>query len=193
MKAYSSKTWPGHSFIPFLCRSLNAGVFCFAFTLLHSHRDDEPITPHQITFLKLVDSNLRHPLATTSLHDYSFLPEAFQQLCSYSQHSIRNSLGQDARPFEPQSQADIDHTNSIVNIPNQDLKELDLRLPKVFAALVLLSQCITTILLQVQDAGNGEASNQSGYFAVLGATQASGFIETLIGEGSKIYASCALT
>jgi hypothetical protein len=68
--------------------------------------------------------------------------------------------------------------------PGDDLKELDLRLPKVSAALILLSQCLTTICLQAE--GAHEAGKQAradpDYDAVAIATQAEGFVETIVGE-----------
>lgn len=109
--------------------------------------------------------------------DYYFLPETFLHLCSYTQLSIGRSLGLKSPHSEPRSDGDL--TTFTTNTEGDSLKELDLRLPKVSAALVILSQCLNTILLLVQNADHVE---NSGYSAVSDAMQASEFVESLISE-----------
>jgi ataxin-10 len=155
------------------------------------YREDEPITPHQISFLKLVDSYLRHQNTASGLHDYSFLWEAFLQLCSYSQGSLQRSLGLEPLLVQTKSRTNDDPTDPETHTFEKGLRELDLRLPEVAAALVLLSQCLTTILLSIQNAANTEKPGHAGYSAVVDATQAPGFIESLIGVALNIaFPSC---
>lgn len=54
--------------------------------------------------------------------------------------------------------------NGTTGQPNASngLKELDLMLPKACEALVLVAQCLVTILLQAEEAGSQEEGSDSG-------------------------------
>lgn len=128
------------------------------------------MTPHQTTFLKVIDAYVRHRKSyTTSGDHHSFLAKAFLELSSYSQRAIRRSLGLESA---------VDVGSSVQEATPDELKELDLRLPKASAALILLSQSLTTICLQYQSA----QGVYTGYRAAVVATQADGFLENLVGK-----------
>ncbi|KAI1793579.1 spinocerebellar ataxia type 10 protein domain-containing protein [Ganoderma leucocontextum] len=111
--------------------------------------EDEPITPHQTTLLKLVDSFLHRSKFTHELssrrpdQDGSYLlgmlTHEFLALSAYAQTSIRRTLGSPV----PHIGTDPDASVS--------LQELDLLLPKVCEGLVLAVQCLTTIMLRAQE------------------------------------------
>ena len=52
--------------------------------------------------------------------------------------------------------------------------------------MVLLSQCLTTILVHNQNTGDDAESRHISYSAVLESVQKPEFIETVIGEAFKI-------
>ncbi|KAJ7746864.1 spinocerebellar ataxia type 10 protein domain-containing protein [Mycena maculata] len=122
---------------------------------------DEIITPHQTTLLKLVDSYLQSarlsPVPTTPQGTPLYaklrpmLAKTFFSLSTYAQTSIRNSLGiafaSDSDPFTPRPQAPPDWTEVAFEPPSS----LDVMLPKVSEALVLVTQCIVTITLESSD------------------------------------------
>ncbi|KAJ7460628.1 spinocerebellar ataxia type 10 protein domain-containing protein [Mycena latifolia] len=136
---------------------------------------DEVITPHQTTLLKLVDSYLQaaqtSPIPTTPQGTPIYaklermLAKAFFSLSAYAQNSIRNSLGpstaalkQHPPPAAPE--ASPDGTRAAFEPPSS----LDVMLPKVSEALVLVTQCIVTITLESSDAhahpGPGQNSQE---------------------------------
>ncbi|KAJ7880331.1 spinocerebellar ataxia type 10 protein domain-containing protein [Mycena olivaceomarginata] len=115
---------------------------------------DEIITPHQTTLLKLVDSYLQAvrmssiPTTPQGTPLYAklrpMLAKAFFALSTYAQHSIRNSLGMSSsntasKPYSAPSTA------------FEPPSSLDVMLPKVSEALVLVTQCIVTITLESVD------------------------------------------
>ncbi|KAJ6504882.1 spinocerebellar ataxia type 10 protein domain-containing protein [Mycena vitilis] len=122
---------------------------------------DEIITPHQTTLLKLVDSYLQAARLTgtpttpqgTPLYTKlrPMLAKSFFSLSTYAQHSIRNSLGLSSsstaskQPSAPQQRPDGTHA------PFEPPSSLDVMLPKVSEALVLITQCIVTITLEASD------------------------------------------
>ncbi|KAJ7493437.1 spinocerebellar ataxia type 10 protein domain-containing protein [Mycena galericulata] len=121
---------------------------------------DEIITPHQTTLLKLVDSYLQSikmsPIPTTPQGTPLYaklrpmLANAFFSLSTYAQSSIRNSLGISDTALNEDSHAPPDGTRVAFEPPSS----LDVMLPKVSEALVLVTQCIVTITL---DSSNTDA------------------------------------
>ncbi|KAF8196742.1 spinocerebellar ataxia type 10 protein domain-containing protein, partial [Mycena galopus ATCC 62051] len=120
---------------------------------------DEIITPHQTTLLKLIDSYLQAarmssiPTTPYGTPLYSklrpMLAKAFFALSTYAQQSIRDSLGSSntasKRTVAPQENPDL--TRAAFEPPSS----LDVMLPKVSEALVLVTQCIVTITLESVD------------------------------------------
>ncbi|SJL03760.1 uncharacterized protein ARMOST_07117 [Armillaria ostoyae] len=112
---------------------------------------DEIVTPHQTVLLKLIDSYLqstpltpKDPTTTKILVKLSqMLGTCFFSMSSYSQRAIRRSLG------SPSSE----HFSPAINLPSDMIlppAELDVMLPKVCEALVLVSQCIVTVTLDAE-------------------------------------------
>ncbi|KAI0666754.1 spinocerebellar ataxia type 10 protein domain-containing protein [Trametes maxima] len=168
--------------------------------------EGEVVTPHQTTLLKLVDSYLfasqhayeaalpRRPgAAGGSLFDV--LTNAFLELSSYTQQSIQRAIASDgSSPAEPQ-QAEANP-----NVPPtfgaslgdiSPLQNLDLLLPKVCEALVLVTQCLTTVALRAEEAvaaRQGGESAQSQFvqaspkdvLVTAAASTGQGFVESLI-------------
>ncbi|EGN96577.1 hypothetical protein SERLA73DRAFT_124416 [Serpula lacrymans var. lacrymans S7.3] len=95
----------------------------------------EIIAPHQTTLLKLLDSHLQSS-HSPSIHAQlcPMLSTRFFGLSTYARQSIKRALGS--------SLSDV--SESRTEGPPQ---ELDLLLPKVCEALVLVTQCIVTITL----------------------------------------------
>ncbi|KAJ7626436.1 spinocerebellar ataxia type 10 protein domain-containing protein [Mycena polygramma] len=122
---------------------------------------DEIITPHQTTLLKLVDSYLQAarlsgtPTTPQGTPLYTklrpMLAKSFFSLSTYAQHSIRNSLGlsssSTASKQPPTPLERPDGTHAAFEPPSS----LDVMLPKVSEALVLITQCIVTITLEASD------------------------------------------
>ncbi|KAF5352890.1 hypothetical protein D9757_012091 [Collybiopsis confluens] len=119
---------------------------------------DEIVTPHQSTLLKLLDSYLQSaPISSpgtrsriTRMHARlcPMLSNLFFALSTYAQRAIRKSL-----------RHSVPGTNSDGLVPPA---ELDVLLPKVCEALVLVAQCIITIILTAQshsEGGLGSAVN----------------------------------
>lgn len=113
--------------------------------------NDEIVTPHQTVLLKLIDSYLqstpltpKDPTTTKLLVKLSqMLGTCFFSMSSYSQRAIRRSLG------SPSSE----HFSPVMNSPSDmiiPLAELDVMLPKVCEALVLVSQCVVTVTLDAE-------------------------------------------
>ncbi|KAF8636403.1 hypothetical protein AX17_003585 [Amanita inopinata Kibby_2008] len=112
---------------------------------------DEPITPHQTTLLKIVDSYLQsNQMQKTSskmLKTHSTLTPlltiSFFSLSAYAQSAIKCSLSSATKDMIP--------------------TELDMVLPKVCEALVLLTQCITTISLDAEEQRQEDSSGALGH------------------------------
>ncbi|KAJ3517733.1 hypothetical protein NLJ89_g323 [Agrocybe chaxingu] len=141
----------------------------------------EIVTPHQTTLLKLVDSYLQSTqLGTASIqipdilqtHESlgPFLAKRFFSLSEYAQAAIHRALGMDPTPRTtnrsdesattsgssdsisssgPLSAASSSASTTPDSPPPP--KELDVMLPKVCEALVLLTQCIITICLEAEE------------------------------------------
>jgi len=155
---------------------------------------DEIITPHQTTLLKLVDSYLQssklasNPPVTQTVQTYGnlspMLSDTFFTLSVYALQAIRRSLGPSANEVQSNNTFTTSSDPLQPNHVHEPPAELDVMLPKVCEALVLITQCIVTITLQAEgrnsDSGfTGSVQNWKDFFAESGrATQ--GFIETLI-------------
>jgi len=107
---------------------------------------EEVISPHQTVLLKLLDSHLQssHP---HSIHKHLCvtLTSTFFELSTYAQGSIARALGP-----PPPSGSEDDH------VP----RELDVLLPKVCEALVLVAQCLATMILHSEAVRIDNISNE---------------------------------
>lgn len=126
------------------------------------------MNPHQTTLFKLLDSYLLQLSAASKLEDLgtascsqdieifsqitTILSTKFIELILNAQSSIRHSLG----PLSTDSVASKDSANSNPNLPLETegdmsatapLKSLDVLLPKVCEATVLVAQCFCTMSL----------------------------------------------
>jgi len=143
--------------------------------------DEEIITPHQTTLLKLLDSYLQstqHPELLfaepeSSAELVQMLLSVFLSLTAYAQQAIRRALGislttgssvprstPDDSPYHTFKSSGADAGNQQSSEPTQEpLQQLDLLLPKVCEALVLVSQCLITMLLNAEE-GASDISNE---------------------------------
>lgn len=120
--------------------------------------DDEIATPHQTTLLKLVDSYLQSVSATAIVSTPAMrkidrklcpmLSKSFFTKAVYTQHAIKRFLGEEVqRDGNPSTIAQSPSENTGEAPPI----ELDVMLPKVCEALVLITQCISTITLEPEE------------------------------------------
>lgn len=138
-------------------------------------RKGEPVTPHQISFLKILDSflqsnsNLIGPEISSC--DYSFIPRSMSRLALYLRNAVKQSLG-------------LSPSNTMIDndAPPEQLKDLDLRLPKVSAAVILLAQCLSSICLQVHRFHESKQIIPPGLQTVFNATLEEKFVEDLVGR-----------
>jgi len=181
-----------------------------------SFRQDEIITPHQTTLLKIIDSYLQTnqstsqtPIKPETLQIHSsltpMLTRAFFSLSRYAQISIRHSLGlddidqSDRKCAESERSIPAPATNNTgspetLNHSLGSLKNIDVMLPKACEALVLVTQCMVTIAIEAEEdtAHSGREdiqnpkSNMMNYF-IEARTSGLGIVENLIGE----YHLCA--
>jgi ataxin-10 len=157
---------------------------CTSPALKGNSSTDEVITPHQTVLLKLVDSYLQTTSSPSTPASPEFirsekkiqpmLKELFLALAAYGERAIRRSLGS------------ITPVNGVANKEQQIPQELDVMLPKICEALVLVSQCMITICLSVDPTSPaGEAPRQTfdlrAYFNEKLA-DGPGVVEQLIGE-----------
>ena len=161
-----------------------------AFTTYSS--DDEPVSPTQTTLLKLLDSflnsvptpfrgrddhrnNLAGLLASVFLLQAKHVQDAIQHATgerSPGQNAATNVRGGGGTPIQAASCA------------------LDGRLPGVWVVLVLLSTCLSSILLAEQEVYGGVSTNPGGVTSshchdTISASRSgigSGFIEDLLGK-----------
>jgi len=106
---------------------------------------DEPVTPHQTTLLKIVDSFLQSKERKHSTDRYEIhsglsplLATAFFSLSAFAQSAIDKSLS----------------SSPTGTIP----RELDTRLPAACEALVLLTQCMVTVSLAAENRASSKSS-----------------------------------
>ncbi|KDQ61580.1 hypothetical protein JAAARDRAFT_31036 [Jaapia argillacea MUCL 33604] len=121
-------------------RLLEAGYFPDLYANLAI--EGEVIAPHQTTLLKVQDSYLQSPpsgaLSTETIGGLTpFTISTFFTLSSYTQRAIEKFIGSPSHDGQP--------------APVTTRNELDLVLPKVCEALVLLSQCLVSVALQVAE------------------------------------------
>jgi hypothetical protein len=111
---------------------------------------DEVITPHQTTLLKLVDSYLQSTSSLVSVHAElaPLFSSIFFKLSGYANEAIRKSL-------------DLGSGKRGLDVPTDEVElvELDVMLPKVCGALVLVTQCIVSVTLPRQ--GKGETKDEA--------------------------------
>lgn len=127
------------------------------------------MSPHQTTFLKLLDSYLQpspsRPLTPDSgmLRGLcEFLSRVFFALSTYTQLAIARTLGShNARRQPPvRQQDDVPQSSDEYAEGSKNpadaggLQELDLLLPKVCEALVLVTQCLTSLCLISEESAN---------------------------------------
>lgn len=91
-------------------------------------RDPNTVTPHQRTLLKLLDGYFQMNPASVHLAFAQDFPSLFTNLCSAAIDSIQRAM-----PSQTDCNADI---------------HPDRYLPPICEALILVSQCIQTILLR---------------------------------------------
>ncbi|TFK74928.1 hypothetical protein BDN72DRAFT_832639 [Pluteus cervinus] len=124
----------------------------------------EIITPYQTTLLKLVDSYLQSQCLsspgvnaqTIKMHNKlgKVLANTFLGLSAYGRQALQRSLGPAGSPVSPEgnhSSSPRPGAKSHPLSPSFLPAELDILLPKVCEALVLVTQCITTISLQSEE------------------------------------------
>jgi hypothetical protein len=156
------------------------------------YRRDEPVSPNQTTLLKLLDSFLHAvPTPFRDRGDYwddlaGFLASAFHVQAEYARRAIRQVTGD---PLPDQNAATDVHGVSTVRPHSADCP-LDGRLPGVWAALVLLSTSLSSILLAEQeDIDNGGANpgpeevvtSSHGTISASRSRAGTGFVEELVG------------
>ncbi|KAJ7035643.1 spinocerebellar ataxia type 10 protein domain-containing protein [Mycena alexandri] len=122
---------------------------------------DEIITPHQTTLLKLVDSYLqaaRMSAIPTTPHGTPLygklrpmLAKTFFSLSSYAQSSICNSLGISNSNTAPKQHLGAQQAPDGASAAFEPPSSLDVMLPRVSEALVLVTQCIVTMTLESMD------------------------------------------
>ncbi|KAI3600513.1 ataxin-10-like protein [Moniliophthora roreri] len=110
----------------------------------------EIVTPHQTTLMKIVDSYLQSSpngspssspkIPKTHMKLIPMLADCFTSLSAYAQNAIRRALRPSPSEVESPTSATF---NPSVGPP----AELDIMLPKVCETLVLVTQCIVTIIL----------------------------------------------
>ncbi|KAH9940943.1 uncharacterized protein BXZ73DRAFT_98771 [Epithele typhae] len=145
--------------------------------------EGEAVAPHQTTFLRLLDSYLHgsqvaHEVALARGPDrdgkclLDVLVGEFLSLGAYAQRAIHRALGSqdtggpeshEATPRTPADDGAPAETRMGPNVPGGEphaaagasapLHELDLLLPKVCEALVLVTECITTACLRAEESG----------------------------------------
>ncbi|EIW58745.1 uncharacterized protein TRAVEDRAFT_29229 [Trametes versicolor FP-101664 SS1] len=131
--------------------------------------EDEVVTAHQTTLLKLVDSYLHasqqaHEVALSRRHAadrgrslFDVLTEAFFALSKYAQDAIQRALGSGRTSPPREAHSNPPPSTEVAGEEQPDaapppLQNLDLLLPKVCEALVLVTQCLTTVALRAEEA-----------------------------------------
>ncbi|KAJ7113709.1 spinocerebellar ataxia type 10 protein domain-containing protein [Mycena crocata] len=149
---------------------------------------DEIITPHQTTLLKLVDSYLQSarmsPIPTTPQGTPLYtklrpmLAKTFFSLSTYAQSSIRNSLGIASNTASTaQRRAPPPTSPDATPTAFEPPSSLDVMLPKVSEAMVLVTQCIVTITLESSDTDSRSINSQDFFIETMSADQ--GMVESL--------------
>ncbi len=189
-------------------------------------REEEPITPHQTTLLKVLDSYLHsekhpHPVAVSlpgqpgarPEHLLDMLTGTWMSLATYAQGALNRALGSqdtldasgaatassegESTPLSDGSTETMSmNTPRVSDRGNQEsgtaasqLHEFDLLLPKVCEALVLVTQCLTTIALRAEEAGSTRPTSDGGLplpsprtvMVAASTSTGQGFVECLVG------------
>jgi len=182
-----------------------------------SFRQDEIMTPHQTTLLKIIDSYLQTnqsmpqtPIKPETLQIHTsltpMLTRAFFSLSRYAQISIRHSLGLDdinqsdrkcagsERSISPAPATSNTGSPETLNHSLGSLKNIDVMLPKACEALVLVTQCMVTIAIEAEEdtahPGREDTRNPKSNmmnYFIEAQTSGLGIVENLIGE----YHLCA--
>ncbi|KAL0580613.1 hypothetical protein V5O48_001438 [Marasmius crinis-equi] len=119
----------------------------------------EVVTPHQTTLMKIIDSYLQSSSPSspqtspktfkTQTRIIPLLTACFTSLSSYTQTAVRRALrptpSEVASPTTP-----LNPSNDGASLPFIPPAELDVMLPKVCEMLVLVTQCIVSIILASQ-------------------------------------------
>jgi len=128
------------------------------------------------------------------------LARAFFSLSRYAQVSIHHSLGLDdinqsdrkrtesERSISPASATDHTGSPGTLNQPLGSLKNIDVMLPKVCEALVLVTQCMVTIAIEAEEEDAEILKNNMMNYFIEAQTSGLGIVENLIGE----YHLCVL-
>lgn len=109
------------------------------------------------------------------------LSDIFFKLTAYAQHAIRRALGPNASDGPSFSSPAIHVTVPPMLSP----QELDLLLPKVCEALVLVSQCIITITVDEDDddgLAEGEFKGLRAFYNDARSERGEGLLESLLGQ-----------
>ncbi|KAI0788785.1 spinocerebellar ataxia type 10 protein domain-containing protein [Abortiporus biennis] len=130
--------------------------------------DGEIVTPHQTILLKLVDSYLHTTRGegmsrSDSINICKMLLSLFDLMAEYCQTSIQRSVGNKAEqdPHSIAKETTSSNNESRVHEDAVCLKELDLLLPKVCEAMVLVVQSLTSlVLLHAEDPSNSLANQE---------------------------------
>ncbi|KAI0629173.1 spinocerebellar ataxia type 10 protein domain-containing protein [Trametes polyzona] len=146
-------------------RVIEEGLAAELFTRLAV--EGEVITPHQTTLLKLIDSHLHgsqhaHAIALSGRQVtdgrsplFDVLTRAFFALSTHVQDAIQRAIGPGRVPpaqVEGGSYPPPGSGHGSDSSEPPPLQNLDLLLPKVCEALVLVSQCLTTVALRAEEA-----------------------------------------
>ncbi|KAJ8094654.1 hypothetical protein PM082_010660 [Marasmius tenuissimus] len=151
-------------------RILEVGLATELYQKLSIH--GEVVTPHQTTLMKIIDSYLQSsPTSSPQSSPKTFktqtkivpmLATCFMSLSSYTQTAFRKALrptpSELASPITPLDPA----SNTGVDLPFSPPAELDVMLPKVCEMLVLITQCIVSIILASQRQQTGTRETSSG-------------------------------
>lgn len=126
---------------------------------------DEIVTPHQTTLLKIVDSYLQSiQMSTTTpataktikIHRKlsPMLAKCFLDLSAYARQAVERSLRPPGHSGASPSivEVQVDDPSTPKPARPDPPAELDVMLPKVCEALVLVTQCIVTITLEADQA-----------------------------------------
>jgi len=125
------------------------------------------------------------------------LSQTFFALTAYAQQAIRGALGPNASDGPSSGISgivNVDVTSEVTTPP----QNLDLLLPKVCEALVLITQCIVTITLEEEEKDHDNASTDNEvdklrtFFYEARSEGGGGLIESLLGLPILLVASCTL-
>ncbi|KAI0077713.1 hypothetical protein K474DRAFT_1044426 [Panus rudis PR-1116 ss-1] len=116
---------------------------------------DEVVTPHQTVLLKLLDSYLHSNKKIPPGQSTQLLVSLFFSLTAYTRRAVRRALGLEEQERAPTAQSHSYNrdTGASAERPYGATKigELDLLLPKVCEALVLVTQCLISLLLREEE------------------------------------------